>query len=343
MKEPKDTKPNVRNRKAAWTLALLTPLIAELAFGSTPLHLAYLLLLWLPIYGAGILLIREAVTRTGRGWPSVVVLGLAYEIAEDGLGLQALTSPHLYHAADWAPQIFGFNIAYWILNAIYHIVFSAIIPIFITNLLFPAFKDRPYLKKGGLVWVMLFALIGVGMLRGSVPPSQDPGYTAPAAVLIGCVVAIVALAVIALRLMPRKQPSAMLDTAVPSPKNLVITGVVATVVVFGLMYPFAGAHQPVFTHGYWAYVPIAIGTILAAYLYKTIRGWSKSKQWDARRILALASGALVGHTLFGMIAAHLPVVDRIGLGILLIIMAWLLYRLYRKQSSAVVAKPATAA
>jgi hypothetical protein len=342
MKKPKDTKPKIRNRKAAWTLALLTPVIAELAFGSTPLHFAYLLLLWLPIYGAGILLIREAVTRTGRGWPSIIVLGLAYEIAEDGLGLQALTSPHLYHAADWAPQIFGFNIAYWILNAIYHIVFSAIIPIFITNLLFPAFKDRPYLKKGGLVWVMLFALIGVGMLRGSVPPSQDPGYTAPVAVLIGCVVAIIALAVIALRFMPRKQPSPMNDTAVPSSKQLVLTGVVSTVVVFGLMYPFAGAHQPLFTHGYWAYIPIAIGTLLAVYVYKTIRSWGQSKLWNTRLALALAGGALVGHTIFGLVAAHLNVIDRIGLGIILVIMAWLLYRLYRKQPT-VSAEPAITA
>lgn len=327
----KEKKPAIRNRKAAWTLILLTPLIAELAFGSTPFHLAYLLLLWLPIYGAGVLLIREAAVRTGRGWPSIIVLGLAYELAEDGLGLQALTSPHLYHAADWAPQLFGFNVAYWLLNIIYHVVFSVVIPIFIANLLFPTFKNQPYLKKGGLVWTALFALIGVALLRVSVPPSQDPGYTAPLAVTLGCVMAIIALSVIALRFVPRKQVSATSDHSVPSPKVLVFTGLVSTVVVFGLMYPFAGAHQPLFMQGAWAYIPVAFGTLLALAVYKTIQYWTRSRQWNTRLALALVSGALVGHTLFGLASARLTSLDRVALGVMLAIMVWLLYMLYRKQ------------
>ena len=327
-----ETKPSTYNKKAAWTLALLTPLIAELTFGSTPLHFAYLVLLWLPIYGAGVLLIREAVIRTGRGWPSIVLLGLAYELAEDGLGLQALTSHHLYHAADWAPQLFGFNAAYWILNVIYHIAFSVVVPIFITYLLFPAFKNRPYLNKGGLVGVTLTAIAGVGLLRLAVPPSQDPGYAAPLVFTLGCVAAIIAVVIIALRFIRRPQPSAASNHAVPSTKSLIAIGFGTTVVVFGLMYPFAGAHQPLFTHGAWAYVLIVVGTLLAALAYKTIRRWSQSSQWNMRRALALASGALVGHTVFGLVAAHLTVVDRIGLVVMLAVMIWLLYRLYRQQS-----------
>jgi hypothetical protein len=325
------------SRKAAWTLVFLTPLIAELTFGSTPTRFAYLILLWLPIYGAGILLIRELVARTGRGWPSIILLGLAYELAEDGLGLQALTSPHLYHAADWAPQILGFNVAYWVLNIIYHIVFSAVIPIFITNLLFPAFKDKPYLKKGGLVWTAIFAVIGVGLLRISVPPSQDPGYNEPLALIIGYVVAIIAIGVIALRALPRKQAAPVTNTTVPSAKKLVAFGGASTIVTFALMYPFAGAHQPLFSRGAWAYVPIVAGAVLAVWAYKTVAKWSRSEQWNNRTALALASGALVGHTLFGFLAAKLQDIDRIGLAVMLAVMVWLLYRLYRKQGAPVVA------
>jgi len=330
MKE-KPKKIRTGSRKAAWTLALLTPLIAELTFGSAPLRFAYLILLWLPIYGAGILLIRELVVRTGRSWPSIIVLGLAYELAEDGIGLQALTSKHLYHAADWAPQIFGFNVAYWVLNIIYHVVFSAIIPIFIANIIFPALKDKPYLKKGGLVWVTLFALIGVGLLRASVPPQEDPGYNEPLMIIIGCVVAIIALGVVALKIMPPKKPMQNMNTPVPSAKNLVACGLASTVVVFGLMYPFAGAHQPLFLHGAWAYIPVAVGAMLAIWVYKTITKWSGSSHWNVKTALALTSGALVGHTLFGLVAAHLKVVDRIGLVVMLGIMVWLLHRLYNKQ------------
>lgn len=320
------------SRKAAWTLALLTPLIAELTFGSTPTRFAYLILLWLPIYGAGILLIRELVVRTGRWWPSIVLLGLAYELAEDGIGLQALTSHHLYHAADWAPQIFGVNVAYWVLNVIYHIVFSAVIPIFIANLLFPALKDKPYLKKGGIVWTTLFAIIGVALLRGSVPPKEDPGYNEPFAIILACIIAIIVIGIIALRFFPRRQAQQLTSTPVPAKRKLIAFGAASTIIVFGLMYPFAGAHQPLFTRGAWAYIPVAAGTALAIWVYNRIMKWSRSSQWDTRTALALVSGALVGHTLFGFVAARLQLVDRIGLAVMLAIMIWLLIRLYRKQA-----------
>ena len=94
---------------------VLTPLVSELALGSTPVRMAWLVLLWMPVYGAGVLLIRELVTRSGRGWPSILLLALAYEVVEDGIGLQALTSPHLYHAAAWgavAALLLAFGVSY---------------------------------------------------------------------------------------------------------------------------------------------------------------------------------------------------------------------------------------
>lgn len=187
------------NRKAAFTLVVLTPLIAELSF-STPLRYAWLVLLWMPIYGAGVLLIRETVRRTGRGWPSVLLLGAAFELIEDGIGLQALSSPHLYHAADWGIRILGLNVTYWEANVVYHMVFTVAIPILLADLLFPAHRDVPYLKNTGLAVTTAVALLGVGILRVTVPPSQDPGYAAPLPVVLGCIAVTGVLAVVALRI-----------------------------------------------------------------------------------------------------------------------------------------------
>ncbi len=162
-----------RNRRAALTLVVLTPLVAELALGSTPIRMAWLVILWVPIYGAGVLAVRELVVRCGRGWPSILLMALAYELLEDGLGLQALTSPHLYDAADWGLRVFGFNAPYWEANVVYHAVFTLAIPIAVTDLLFPLHRGRPYLGRTGLVVSGLVALLGVGVLRGSVPPQED--------------------------------------------------------------------------------------------------------------------------------------------------------------------------
>ncbi len=101
--------PRTRRRiGAAWTLALLTPAVAELTFTAVAVPQTWLVLpLLLVMYGAGVLLIREAVVRVRGGWASLVLLGVAYEIAEDGLGLQALTSPVAYGAADWGWRALG--------------------------------------------------------------------------------------------------------------------------------------------------------------------------------------------------------------------------------------------
>lgn len=71
--------------RAAWTLVLLVVCCAELSFTAVAVPQTwYLLPLLLVMYGAGVLLITEAVVRVGGGWPSLVLLGVAYELAEDG-------------------------------------------------------------------------------------------------------------------------------------------------------------------------------------------------------------------------------------------------------------------
>ena len=75
-------------------LAVLTPGIPEYLSTSSPvLNLVanpvfFLLQLGINLgqYTAGALLIREAVVRWGRGWPTVAALGVAYAVIEEGLG-----------------------------------------------------------------------------------------------------------------------------------------------------------------------------------------------------------------------------------------------------------------
>ena len=193
-------------RKAAWTLVVLTPLVAELALGSTPIRMAWLVLLWIPIYGAGVLLIRELAVRRGRGWPSILLLAVCYELLEDGLGLQALTSPRLYDAADWGARVLGFNLPYWFANTAYHAVFTVAIPIALVQLLFPSHRGRPYVGRFGLAVSAVVMALGVLVLRVSVPPSEDPGYQAPPPFVIGCLAAVLVIGTIALTLVPKPQP-----------------------------------------------------------------------------------------------------------------------------------------
>src|SRR3954451_648123 len=168
---PRVPDPRPRNRRAALVLAVLAPVVAEATLGTVPLRMFWALLVFAPIYAGGALVLREAWRRTGGGYLHLLLLGVAYGLVEEGLALQSLTSPHLYGAAGWAPRLLGVNSDYTELNLPYHVVFSVVIPIALVESLFPALGAAPYLRRGGLVITTIVAVLGVALLRVSVPPS----------------------------------------------------------------------------------------------------------------------------------------------------------------------------
>lgn len=307
---PKVPRPPGGDRRAALVLVVLAPLVAEVTLGSTPVSKIWLLLLWLPIYGAGVLFIREIARRFGIGWVGVLLLGLAYGVVEEGIALQALSSPTLYGAGAWAPRLLGLNSSYTEVMLPYHAVFSVAIPILLTELLFPATASAPYLRRGGLIATAVTALLGVGLLRLAVPPSEDPGYMIPTPILAGCLVAIAALG--ALAVLTRRTPRPTNGT--PPPKwSLVVFGLVATFGFLALLYPFAGSERSGFTSGDWTYLPMAAAALLAVATAVLVARWSRTRAWTGRHALALASGALVAHTAFGAITIPDTTLDLIGL------------------------------
>ena len=331
-----------RKRWAAVVLALMAPVIAEVGLGSVPLRMAFLVLLYIPIYGAGVVLIREAVRRFGGGWPSVLCLGFAYGLVEEGLALQSLTSPHLYHAVDWAPRLFGVNTAYTELNLPYHMVFSVAIPIALVELLFPKHGKTPYMGRFGLVVTGFIAVLGVGLLRVSVPPAQDPGYAVPSAAVITILVLVVAAAVLALAVLPRRAPPRPLSThAVPRPLLVGATSGVAAFGFLALLFPFGGSKQPFFTHGAMVFVPMAVAAAIAVLIGWSLRRWSRSTQWTPAHALAAIGWALVAHNVFGIIASTKTIADSVALGALALATAVLLTAYARGLRPRTPIEPAT--
>ncbi|MEV0150450.1 MULTISPECIES: hypothetical protein [unclassified Nonomuraea] len=319
-----------RGRWAALLLAGLTPVVAELTLGNPPLRQAWLLLLWTPIYGAGTVVIRELVRRTGRGWPAILLLGAAYGIVEEGLALQALTSPTIYGVAGWAPRILGLNSAYTELNIPYHAVFSVALPILLVDLVVPELRHRPCLGRTGLVVAGVVFVLGALLLRWTTA-FIDPGYQAPPAMLAAFGLAIAVLAMLALRFVPRPPvpPAAALRT-VPAPP---VVACLAGVVAFGylaLLFPFGGARHPAFTEGGRVVVPMVAAALLAVVAGVLLRRWSAPGGWGDRHSLALAGGALVAHTVFGVIANGENATDRVSLAVLGLVMIGLLALLARR-------------
>src|SRR2546430_15677767 len=160
------------------TLVLLGPAVAELLGGAIQAHQIGLLVFYVPIYGAGALLIREVVRRRGLGWPSILLLGAAYGIVEEGLALQSLFNPAIYGGmAGWGARVLGVNGVYTEVVIPLHAVWSVTVPVLLTDLLFPARRTRPYLGRLGLAVTPASDAMGGGPLGA--PSLSRGGFASP--------------------------------------------------------------------------------------------------------------------------------------------------------------------
>ncbi|WP_328611531.1 hypothetical protein OG943_21255 [Amycolatopsis sp. NBC_00345] len=288
--------------KAAWTLVLLAPLCAEAAFTGISLPSIWPAFpLLVPVYGAGVLLIRELACRAGAGWAGLLVLGVAYELAEDGLGLQALTSPHLYTAAQWG-RMLGFNITYWESQVGYHLVFSLLIPVALTGLIFKRHARRPYLGTFGLVGTAVVFAAGLALAKVSIAGSQDPGYQTPWPVVAALLAVIVVLGVVALVVFPRlRMPRPAPVARLPRPPVMATVAGIAPIVFLGLLFPLGhNAGRPAVGHGAWVALPMAAALVIAVAVGWRIAQWSASEAFTDRHRVWLIGGAMVGHSLFAV-------------------------------------------
>ena len=83
----------LRRIAPALVLLVLSPLVAEFLLGDFSIRQIGLIVVLLPQYGGGALLVRETTRRAGKGWPSMILLALAYALIEEGFTTQSLFNP----------------------------------------------------------------------------------------------------------------------------------------------------------------------------------------------------------------------------------------------------------
>ncbi|GAB3568353.1 hypothetical protein [Spelaeicoccus albus] len=318
-------------------LIVLTPLVAELSWGSLPIQVAYALPFLVPVYGCGALLARELVRRTGRGWASLLLLGVAYEVVEDGFGLRAMFSPHTYHAAQWGARVLGVNWAYTEFNMIYHVAFTIAVPILITELMFPARRHQPYLRTRGLVITAVAYLLGVAILRLAVAPNAPGANTADAVPVGHLIVAgtvVLALGLTALLIVPKPTHRPIVPGTPPPPWLIGVAVAAGTVLALRLTAPLgaAGDPHPLFGAG-WPVLAQIAGSLAVTAVVLTIL-WRSSLRtgWSRRHLVAVAGGALLAHTIVGasLFASTNPA-ELITLAVFALLEAALIIALYQRR------------
>ncbi len=146
-------------------------MIGELLSGSAPpveFFNPFGLVILPALYGSGALLIRELSLRWGKRWPTILVLGLAYGVVEEGLMVKSFFDPNwmdlglLGVYGRWM----GVNWIWSVSLMVYHATVSIAIPIMLVELIYPHQRDQPWLARRGRVGLsaLLVAVVAFGYL-----------------------------------------------------------------------------------------------------------------------------------------------------------------------------------
>jgi len=297
-----------QSRKPTLALLLLSPAIGELLSGSSPPEeffnpLTFLLLV--ALYGAGALLAREAWVRWGDGPTSLLLLGAAYGVLEEGVVTRSFfcpTWPDLDVLAEHGRWL-GVNWVWTVELTIFHSVFSVAIPVALVEFFYPQAGGRPWLGRRGVA-LSLASLAGVTLLgligfKCEVPVPT----TLPALALLSAVL----LAGLAKRIAGPYTPG-----PVEPPRAVRIYLLGASWAALTILGPYALAHA-----GAPAALTFAIELALAWLFVR----WVLRRRWDSGlRAFDAASSPLWGMIVVAFLQGFsVPSMTLVGLGFALLL------------------------
>ena len=272
------------------TLFILSPWVAEVLFGATPLSRIGALLVVAPLYGGGAILVRELARRRGPGWGPIFLLGAAYGIIEEGLAIQSIFNPNLFNAGLLGGRMLGVNWLWTMWTIGYHIVWSISLPIFLAELLFPARRNEPWLGRVGMVIAGVLYILGTLALAAIYRFAIAPDFKPP--LLLNLFATLVAILLIVLALTRPARTSEELSSQpngkVPNPW---IVSLLTFLMAF-LWFALLNLPQPL-RAGAWVLIPMLLDIVLLIGFASLVRRWSSDETWRDLHRLALIFGPLI--------------------------------------------------
>jgi hypothetical protein len=300
------------------TLALLSPVVAEVLFGSTRITTLFVLIPQIGVWGCAALIIRDVVRRRRQGWPAILLLGVALAAAEELVIQQTSLIPLVgVDPAYVYGRAVGVNWIYLLWALGYEGVWAVVLPIRLAELIFPVRRDERWLGTQGFIISVAVLVLASFVAWYSWTQVFVPQYLPESAsrvplrsVAIGAVV-VAALVAIALSLRPSSRHGrGASSSALPPSWQMGLATFMLGLPWFGLVLLAYGA-LPLLPPA----IPILIGLVLAGVSFVLVRFWSSNPAWQDINTLGLVSGALMASMLGGavvlMVGRALPI-DRIG-------------------------------
>ena len=288
--------PLLRRVAPAWFLFFLAPVTAEYLIGyddtiGDPAALIFGLFIFGPLYGAPAVLIRETTRRAGRGWPSMLMLGVAFGLFQAGLVDQSLFNPDYRDISYWVatrqPTLIpalGISASMTLGFVGGHLVGSICAPIALAESMVPERSTKPWLGRLGLFTMALLWAAGAGFVLADTLSSES--FRPSPAQLTVTSLLVVGLVVVAFT---RPRVASRRAAAGPVPSPLVVL-VVATLCL-GVRPLLDSISARDADASYW--VPTLVGLGVLATFGLLVLRWSRRSGWGSRHVLAVAAGGLL--------------------------------------------------
>ncbi len=278
-------------------LFFLAPTIGELLSGSAPpveFFNPLILLILSALYGSGAVLVRELALRWNKRWPTILLLGLAYGIIEEGLLVKSFFDP------DWVDlgilgtygRLAGVNWVWSVSLTLYHATVSIAIPILLTELLYTDRRDEPWIGRRGMIGLSI--LLAAVVLFGALALAP---YRPPFIPYLFAIVATIGLYFLAHRKPQRFAPPDMAPRWRPLWIGMIGFFSMAAFFIGGWALPELGI-PPVLTIGFLI--------TLALVILRLLRWASGEGAWSDVGRLALANGTLTFFILLAFFAENNP-------------------------------------
>jgi hypothetical protein len=289
-------------------LLILTPGIPEYLSSSSPVYTIVLnpaqfalqLAANLGLYGPGVLLIREAMIRWDKGWGSVLLLGAAYGILEEGIALSTLFNPEAGPVGQLG--YFGHWLGVsWVWSAgilPVHMIFSISIPILLLGLALPGTRGKSLLSRRGMAAVAV--ILTADVLSLSLVILLVEHFWMGTAVFVLSLAAVGGLALLARRA-PSGVPLAATRLPTARPRTMAILGAVFYPAVLFTEFIAVGNKDPASID---FFLVLLVQGLFLVYVLRVI-----GSSGNDRQVIALAFGLILPIAAIGLIAtAALPLV-----------------------------------
>jgi hypothetical protein len=284
-------------------LLLLSPIISEVLYGATRISVIFVLVPEILTWGCGALIIRESVRRWNKGWPSMLLLGLALAVAEEWVIQQTSIAPLVGLAKHAYGRFWGVNWVYLLWALGYESVWVVLVPVQLTELLFPVRRKQPWLRTRGLVVASVVFVVGACMAwygwtqRARVMIFHMPPYSPPPLCLATGVGAIVLL-ILAAYTVPsaHSRQKQFGQHATPSPLlvGLIVTALGSPWAAFVLL---GFGSLPALPYS----LALAAGLAWCGLTLLLLRRWTSASHWGDTHRFALVFGGILGCMLGGFV------------------------------------------